>query len=108
MQRFLAGHAQGVKHFLLQFALEDPDRTSADLVSIQYHIVGICLDLRIRMFQVFSLVFDDRTIADHHFYMIRFGRSKRMMTRYPTVIILTVFKQWKIQYPQEFELFLLS
>ena len=65
VQGFFLTHAKGSKHFFLQFALEDPDRTSANLVAIQYHVVSIGLDLCIGMRKIIGCIMDQRIVVDH-------------------------------------------
>ena len=49
MQCLFLAHTQGSKHFLLQLSLEYPDGSTTDLVTVQYHIIGIGLDLCVGM-----------------------------------------------------------
>src|SRR5258706_6598214 len=99
MVGFFPTHAKGVKHLFLEFALEDPYGATANLISVQHHIVSICLDIRIRMLEITSRIRYRRIVIDHRCDLIRLGCSKRMMTGYPAVALFTVFEQWKVKHP---------
>ena len=93
-------HTECRKHFLLQFALIDTDRSATDLVSVQHHVIGVRFDLRIRMIQIFGCIMDRRLIVDHGLDLGGFRCRERMMPGYPAVSFFIVFKQREIQYPQ--------
>ena len=96
-------HAQGREHLFLQLPLEDADGSAADLVPVQHHVVGVCLDAGIGMLQVFGRVFDDRAVVDHRFDLRGFGRSEGVMTGHPAVAFFIVFKKREVEHPEQFE-----
>src|SRR5215207_8274333 len=69
VQGFFSAHAQCSKHFFLKLTLVDADRTTPNLVSVQHHIVCICLDGGIRMLEVLRRVFYNGVVLDHDLNM---------------------------------------
>src|SRR5918993_3411285 len=89
-------HSEGGKHLFLQSPLEDADGAATNFVSIQHHVIGICFNTCIWVFQVFTGIFNDRIVVDHDVYMVRLRRCKWVMPCNPAIIFLSIFEQWEI------------